>query len=182
MYYATEHHSEAAIPRRLMESIYEFLYDQSVKEVNPAKWRFQVKYHTQILNCDATSDGRTRISFQERDNTATRSDAGDYDLVISATGYERDEHKRILSPLRAIIDGPNITVGVDYQVNFRSGLKRKDTGIWVLHSLATTEDVSKLRARLAKALTKTFRLMIQFIGFLPDAALAWRSHYWRNEN
>lgn len=126
-----------------MTDIYEFLYDQSVKQPDPAKCRFQVRHETNIINCQPTHDGKLEVVFREGGSYNTKSNSDVYDLIISATGYDTSEHQRILSPLRNFIDGKMITVGIDYQVNFRSGLKKRNTGVWLLHSPLDTDEVRK---------------------------------------
>jgi len=124
-----------------MTEIFEFLYDQSVKQPEPAKCRFQVRYSTEITNCKPTDDGRVEIVFQEGGSHSPKPHADVYDLIISATGYDTSEHQRILNPLKNLIDGPKMTVGVDYQVNFRSGIKKRNTGVWLLHSPLDMDEV-----------------------------------------
>jgi hypothetical protein len=126
-----------------MTDIYEFLYDQSVKQPDPAKCRFQVRHKTDIIDCKPAHDGKVEIVFQQGGNYSPKSKSDVYDLIISATGYDTSEHQRILSPLRNLIDGKTITVGIDYQINFRSGLKKRNTGVWLLHSPVDTDEVSK---------------------------------------
>lgn len=126
-----------------MTDIFEFLYDQSVKQPDPTKCRFQVRHSTHIVNCKSRDDGKVEIVFQGGNNSP-KSFSDVYDLIISATGYDTSEHQRILKPLKNLIDGQKITVGVDYQVNFRSGIKKANAGVWLLHSPVDTDEVRKV--------------------------------------
>jgi lysine/ornithine N-monooxygenase len=138
--------SEVVIPRQLTETIYDFLYDQSILNADPRTWQFQVRYRTEVDRCYAGSENKVVLSYREHRHGSVNATVNDteYDLVIAATGYHKHEHERILNPLRELLDGPQgrISVGLDSQVNFRSGVKRKDTGIWLLQPLANTSDVS----------------------------------------
>lgn len=144
---------EAIIPRQLMETIYDFLYDQRVANADPQTWKFQVRYQTQIFNCDTTPEAKIILSIQsleqhggKNDNRGIGFETAEYDLVIAATGYDKCQHERILRPLQPLLDGPaggSISIDIDSQVNFRSGVKRKDVGVWLLHSLADTNEVSQ---------------------------------------
>lgn len=116
--------SGSALPRQLVTEIYDFLYDQSVKQSDPSKCQFQLRHSTDIIDCHPDTDGKVRLSCQHGANATPASQTDAYDLVISATGYDTSEHQRILSPLRHLIDGHKLTVAADYQVNFRSGMKR----------------------------------------------------------
>ncbi|KEF57039.1 uncharacterized protein A1O9_07229 [Exophiala aquamarina CBS 119918] len=137
----TGQETEKPLPRQLLTDIYEFLYDQSVKQPDPAKCRFQVRYSTDILDCKPQNEGRVEMMVQEGGNRSPKSYTDVYDLIISATGYGTSEHQRILKPLRNLIDGQRITVGIDYQVNFRSSLKKRSTGVWLLHSPIDTDEI-----------------------------------------
>lgn len=136
-----------------MTEIYEFLYDQSVKQPDPSKGRFQLRHGTDIISCRAVSDGKIELGFQDRTDLGSGSKSGSYDLVISATGYDTSEHQKILSPLRQFIDGHNITVAADYQVNFRSATKKSNIGVWLLHSPMDTDEVRTLRPLKDRTLT-----------------------------
>lgn len=129
-----------------METIYDFLYDQSVANADPRTWQFQIRYQTQIIGCDTTPEGKVLLSYHERGSSPIEFAAGEaeYDIIIAATGYNKHEHEKILSPLQGLLDGAQgrLSIGSDSQVNFRSGIKRKDTGIWLLQPLADALDVS----------------------------------------
>ncbi|KAK5051560.1 hypothetical protein LTR84_003212 [Exophiala bonariae] len=158
--------SANALPRQLMTEIYDFMYDQSVKQPDSSKCRFQVRHSTSITNCQVTPDNKVELGFQSGATLNLGSKSDIYDLVISATGYDTSEHRRILSPLSQLVDGHNITVAADYQVNFRSGVKKSNTGVWLLHSPIDSDEIddalyqilAQRSARVAQALIEQRKL------------------------
>ncbi len=139
---ASSQGSQSFIQKDLLDHIYDVQYDQSVKEPDPKKWRCQIVYQSQVAGAEKTPAGPVRLVVQIEDGDNLKQEHGEFDLVISATGYERSECKRILAPLTGLLDGHKITVNRDYQVNLRSGSASTKCGVWLQGSLADGEDVS----------------------------------------
>ncbi|EXJ79476.1 hypothetical protein A1O1_08740 [Capronia coronata CBS 617.96] len=133
--------SVSAIDRHLLMSIYEVQYAQSVKESDANKWKFQVKFQHKLVGAEKVANGKVRLSFQRPEFEEQLFGCNIFDLVIAATGYERTEYKKILAPLLGMLDGHQVTVNRDYQVNFRTGSCGVGCGLWLQGALEG-EDVS----------------------------------------
>ncbi|OAG36011.1 hypothetical protein AYO21_09804 [Fonsecaea monophora] len=129
--------SSPPIEPRLLRQIYDTQYDFSVKEPDCNKWRFQIRLQHEVINAEKTVDGRVRLFVQSLENP---NESTTFDAVISATGFEQNAHHRTLQPLKALLDGPSVTVDRDYHINFRKGVLAPGCGIWLQGSLADDGD------------------------------------------
>ncbi|KIX08838.1 uncharacterized protein Z518_03495 [Rhinocladiella mackenziei CBS 650.93] len=138
------HETRSVINCELLKSIYEVQYTQSVKQRDSKKWKCQIKLQSQLLKAEETPDRRIKLSFHPPDPEEAMTDANVFDLVIAATGYERNEYKRLMAPLMDLLDGRQITVNREYNVNFRVGSLAPGCSIWLQGSFADGEDVSPI--------------------------------------
>ncbi|KAK5442715.1 hypothetical protein LTS15_010922 [Exophiala xenobiotica] len=129
-----------AIEDSMLRDLYDSQYRQSVKEADPSRWQYQIKFSHQLAVARKTSSGQIALSLKCLNN-----DEGDYsglfDLVIAATGYDRSGHERTMRQLSDLVDGHHLSVNRDYQVNFRKGLLAEDCGLWLQGSLGEADDV-----------------------------------------
>jgi L-ornithine N5-oxygenase len=129
-----------AIEDGMLRDLYDSQYRLSVKEADPSRWPYQIKFSHQLAAAIKTSSGQIALSLKCLNN-----DEGDYsglfDLVIAATGYDRSGHERIMRQLSDLVDGHNLSVNRDYQVNSRKGLLAEDCGLWLQGSLGEADDV-----------------------------------------
>ncbi|EXJ83974.1 hypothetical protein A1O3_04641 [Capronia epimyces CBS 606.96] len=141
---ATVPEPQSAIDRQLVASIYEIQYGQSVKQADANQWRFQIKLQHRLVGAERTANGQVRLWFQQPESKDQDQDQDQnegrrnvFDLVIAATGYARSEYKKLTQPLVAsgLLDGAQITVDRDYQVNFRSGTCAAGCGLWLQGAL-----------------------------------------------
>ncbi len=130
--------SKSGIDSDLLKAIYEVQYTQSVKEADPSRWQFQIQLGRQLCGAETSPQNKLRLSFD------SLPPQGDFDLVIAATGYERNQHKQLLAPLTAgsLLDGPELSVDREYRVNLRSGVLAPGCGLWLQGSFADGDDVS----------------------------------------
>lgn len=129
----------SAIDRQLLASIYDIQYVQSVKQSDQNKWEFQIKFQHKLVAAERTAAGQVRLSFQLSGYEQGESESNIFDLVIAATGHERTEHRKVLQPLNGLLDGHQITVNRDYELNFRSGACAAGCGIWLQSALEGAE-------------------------------------------
>ncbi|RMD43842.1 hypothetical protein DV735_g1275, partial [Chaetothyriales sp. CBS 134920] len=132
--------SNHAIDDAILMGIYDSQYQQSVKQTDPSKWQYQIKFRQQLVKTTRASNGQVSLSFTSLSDTP-ESFADNFDLVIAATGYDKTGHKPIMQQLSTLIDGHNISVNRDYQINFRSGLLAKDCGVWLQGAFRESDDV-----------------------------------------
>ncbi|KAL2410310.1 L-ornithine N(5)-monooxygenase [Exophiala dermatitidis] len=141
--------TSSAIDRHLLKSIYDIQYTESVKCIDTTKWKCQIRFQHRLTKAEKTANGQIQLSCQPIEYDDDKQVIDVFDLVIAATGYERTEYKKIMEPLLQLLDGRQITVNQDYQVNFRSGSFGARCGLWLLGAIEG-EDVS---ARLPLAVS-----------------------------
>ncbi|OCT47109.1 L-ornithine N5-oxygenase [Cladophialophora carrionii] len=145
--------SSSSIEARLLAQIYDAQYDFSVKEQDPKKWRFQIRFQHEVVHAERTDDGRVRLFVQSPENL---KEPATFDTVISATGFGQHAHYRALKPLQALLDGSSITVDRDYHINLRKAILAPGCGIWLQGSLADGGDqtLAERSRRLAESVLR----------------------------
>lgn len=96
----------------LIESIFKVFYDQKVS--GDLRHRFLRRH--EVRSAQAGPDG---IALSLHDMNRARDCQADYDIVVLATGYEREHHKTLLAPLAPYLG--DLTVDRNYQVNTTPG-------------------------------------------------------------
>jgi L-ornithine N5-oxygenase len=92
-------HTNYACPDlELIEQIFKVLYEQKVRGEN--RHRFLRRH--EVRGVQAGADG---IQLALHDLNAGRDVTARYDAVVLATGYERDQHSRMLAPLAPYLPG-----------------------------------------------------------------------------
>lgn len=160
----------------LIEELYTTMYDQR-RDLGPdeTKWPHRILGGREITNIDtAATGGKVQIKVQQiRDGTISavagpgEEELLDADLIIAATGYQRNAHIDMLkgtwdmlpkaSPgsveFSKGVTGWNVStdqgerklaVGRDYRVNYSSGQISDDAGIWLQGCCEGTHGVSCL--------------------------------------
>ncbi|KAJ4517276.1 hypothetical protein HRR73_004328 [Exophiala dermatitidis] len=127
--------TSSAIDRHLLKSIYDIQYTESVKCIDTTKWKCQIRFQHRLTKAEKTASGQIQLLCQPIEYEDDQQVIDVFDLVIAATGYERTEYKKIMEPLLQLLDGRQITVNQDYQVNFRSGSFSAGCGLWLLGAI-----------------------------------------------
>ena len=140
--------SNNTVDDALLRDLYDLQYQQSVKQADPSKWQYQIKFSHQVSAAQKATAAQVALSFKCLNNDGDYS--GLFDLVIAATGYDKNGHERVMRHLSDLIDGHRISVDRDYQVNFRSGLLAQDCGLWLQGSLGESDDDEALYPILAE--------------------------------
>lgn len=163
----------------LIEHLYERMYEQQRELGGDSKaWPHRILGSSAIAGVEA-SDDKIRLMVRPLSNSTdeetsldgvyTKSDADevlDCDLVIAATGYQRQAHLSMMEDVagllaegpvaqqldtgavrknyEASIAGRPVTVGRDYRVQFAPGKVAAGSGIWLQGCCEGTHGVSQL--------------------------------------
>ena len=129
----------------LIEGLYEKLYRQKLVKPNPRDWTLFLHANSEICGLEegALSFGRRPLHLHVKNMQSgqTRKTSDAYDLVVFATGYQRNPTAGILKDLRPlIVDG---SVLRNYRLRFHPGSVCRDAGVWLQGSCEGTHGVSK---------------------------------------
>lgn len=139
----------------LLEHIYDDMYTQRIKSPSPDDWPRQILTHRSVTSiADIPGDASGRVRLQITNASAAHHKARspaeetlDVDLVLVASGYERDMHEDMLKSVRHLMpggdeQGKRWTVGRDYRVEFEEGAVSEDAGVWLQGCNESTHGVS----------------------------------------
>ncbi|KAI7214193.1 hypothetical protein KC365_g14012, partial [Hortaea werneckii] len=135
----------AVVRLELLEHIYEMLYSYRVQYGNDeTQWPQRILTHRSITGVsDSEVDGHPSVKLHLQNNSGdycARKQSGvetlDVDLIVVASGYQRDSHEDMLQDLRHLMpegDAPEKrwTVRRDYGVEFAEGAVSPDAGLWL---------------------------------------------------
>ncbi|KAI7543067.1 hydroxylase [Hortaea werneckii] len=135
----------AVVRLELLEHIYEMLYSYRVQYGNDeTQWPQRILTHRSITGVsDSEVDGHPSVQLHLQNNSGdycARKQSGvetlDVDLIVVASGYQRDSHEDMLQDLRHLMpegDAPEKrwTVRRDYGVEFAEGAVSPDAGLWL---------------------------------------------------
>ncbi|KAI1407700.1 L-ornithine 5-monooxygenase [Hypoxylon sp. FL1857] len=125
----------------LIERLYEKMYDQR-RELgrDERKWPHRILSATEIVNFDPEN---LRLTVRPIRNGITEDEVLDVDLVIAATGYQRQSHLTMMEDVadllpeatdskdEAKINGRPVRVSRNYSVQFAPGKVSPGSGIWL---------------------------------------------------
>ncbi|RDA90837.1 hypothetical protein CP533_1559 [Ophiocordyceps camponoti-saundersi (nom. inval.)] len=134
----------------LIEELYERMYDQKRRlGADETQWPHRILGGRQIVRLEPSRDEGLAVRVQRVGGGAVEQEEDetlDVDLVIAATGYQRNAHVQMLRavwdmlPKEPAIDGwtvetddgqRNLAVGRDYGIKFQAGAVAEDAGIWL---------------------------------------------------
>ncbi|CAK1363025.1 unnamed protein product [Cercospora beticola] len=128
-----EAHSSPRVDLQTLESLYEAQYTQRLQEPDARKWRFRMQPLSEVVGAKRDEDRVRLVTRNNRTSEVTTGPA--FDLVISASGYERSRDAKLLSAVSPLYDTGALTVDQEYRVNFRRDTVDRACGIWVLGTL-----------------------------------------------
>ncbi|KAK5936708.1 hypothetical protein PMZ80_011079 [Knufia obscura] len=160
---STNKPSSKPINKALLDRVYETQYAQKVKEPDSTKWKFQIKFNQVVTGAEKTSSGQ--IHLTTRDVAMGGQYAGEFDLVIAATGFVRSSTDTLLSSIisKRLLDGPSMTTDGDYAVNLRRGVLDPGVGLWCIGLIGEMETavgegsfkiMAERSARVARSITE----------------------------
>ena len=129
----------------LLEHIYETLYAYHVQYgTDETKWPQRILNHRVVSGVSDTEvDGLSAVKLHMQNNSGqfcARKESGveelDVDLIVVASGYQRNAHEDMLKDLRHLmpegdVPGKRWTVGRNYGVQFEDAAVTPDAGIWL---------------------------------------------------
>lgn len=128
----------------LLEEIYASMYTQRIRHGDEANWPHQILNYRQVKGMtDMTSKKGAAIrldvedhSGEYRANKQSQSETLDVDLVIVASGYQRDVHEDMLRNVRHLMpqggaESEKWSVSRDYDVRFKPDAVSEDAGLWL---------------------------------------------------
>lgn len=112
----------------LIEHLFEKMYDQR-RELGPdeKQWPHRIRGSTELLSCTSLSDDKVQLAIRPLGATDAPQELLDVDLVISATGYQRNGHLAMIDQIECLLpetgrdsQSPSISEH-DYKFNPRVG-------------------------------------------------------------
>lgn len=139
----------------LLEHIYSMLYSYQIQYQSENDWPQQIIPHCNVSGAtDTDIDGEPALRLEIEDSSAiykpshpSHHETLDVDLVVVASGYQRNAHEDILRPVRHLMSGGDDTaklwtVARDYSLEFEHGRVSPDAGIWLQGCNETTHGLS----------------------------------------
>lgn len=121
-----------------LESLYLMRYTQQVAQRDASKWRFQMKYLSEVVEAKQ-EDGNVRLVVKNPQTGEISMVAQAFDVVIAATGYDLAIKRQLIAPIVHMLDGGVMTVDREYRVNFRRDTLARECGLWMLGSLGDVQ-------------------------------------------
>lgn len=130
----------------LLERLYNHMYTQKLHNDNESTWRLKIHPQQEIV---AASDMGSKIGVKVHNIKTGEIDqeSRKLDMLIVATGYQRNMHEEMISGTKFLMAKHNRTktaVNRDYSVQFEEGKVSKDAGIWLQGCNESTHGVSVL--------------------------------------
>ncbi|KAK5169887.1 uncharacterized protein LTR77_005865 [Saxophila tyrrhenica] len=127
----------------LLEELYTLLYSYRIRYSSEDQWPHQILNHRSVTGMNDAVDGQPGVQLHVRNNTGahhadgkSRSEVLDVDLVVVASGYQRNAHEEMLQGIEQLRqqgkDGSSSwEVNRDYSIKFQDGVVERDAGIWL---------------------------------------------------
>lgn len=138
----------------LLEEIYSTLYSYRIQYDDERDWPQQILAHRTVTGMqDVETKQRSRIQLQVQNNSGSyhahhnsREETLDVDLVVVASGYQRNAHEEMLQSLNHLKPADETDrswkVNRDYSVDFEPGSVADDAGIWLQGCNESTHGLS----------------------------------------
>jgi L-ornithine N5-monooxygenase len=138
----------------LLEEIYSSLYTYRIQYDDERDWPQQILPHrtvTGVQDIENKQGSRIQLSIQNDSGNyhlrkQSQPETLDVDLVVVASGYQRNAHEEMLQSLNHLksfhgTDG-SWKVNRDYSVQFKSGTVASDAGVWLQGCNESTHGLS----------------------------------------
>jgi len=88
----------------LIEHLFEKMYDQR-RELGPdeKQWPHRIRGATELLSCTPLGDDKVRLAIRPLGAATVSQELLDVDLVISATGYQRNGHLGMIDQIECLL-------------------------------------------------------------------------------
>ena len=115
----------------LLGRMYENMYHQRLREPDQSKWQFKIVAWEEAVGYEKQSDNRLMLRFRNTANGELSMSESGFDLVIVATGYQRNVHETLLEPARDLLLSNQYAVDRNYRLKFRDNSVKDGCGIWL---------------------------------------------------
>lgn len=126
----------------LLEHLYAKMYEQRLYYASEQDWPFKILPCRRVASVETSNKGKTlRLILESavgggHDIASLGEEALDVDLVVVATGYDRDGHESLLRPARHLMPGGDApgkrwTVARDYRAQVDPRKVSQSAGIWL---------------------------------------------------
>ena len=139
----------------LLEEIYSAMYSYKIQYEEERDWPQQILSHRTVTGMsDVNVGGEPAVQLHIEDDSGnyyakrrSKREILDVDLVVVASGYQRDAHEDMLSGLRHLMPSTDSKidrweVGRDYGIKFKDGTVQPDAGIWLQGCNESTHGLS----------------------------------------
>ncbi|KAL9091394.1 MAG: hypothetical protein Q9159_001478 [Coniocarpon cinnabarinum] len=140
----------------LLEKMYENLYEQHLDHDHKEDWPHQILNHREVTSVETGSEFDAPVRLHISNSNPCHAGAGpakreelDVDVVVVATGYERNLHDRLLTKVQDLKPHKDASklatewqVSRDYRVKFRDGAVSDDAGVWLQGCCEQTHGLS----------------------------------------
>lgn len=132
----------------LIEGLYEKLYRQKLVKPNPRDWTLFLHPSSEIRGLEKGKPGQVErpvhLQVKNMQTGQIRKTSDAYDMVVFATGYQRNPIDGILKDLKPLLlDNQEDPVLRNYRLRFQPGAVRRDAGVWLQGSCEGTHGVSE---------------------------------------
>lgn len=130
----------------LLERLYDEMYVQRLHSEDESTWKFKIHPRQEIIS-GSSHDQKSKIEarIQNLRTGEIQEESRIFDLVMVATGYERNMHEYMLENAKWMMPQEHRTrtlVNRDYSVKFEEGRVSKDAGVWLQGCNESTHGVS----------------------------------------
>lgn len=119
------------VRQELLDRLYENMYHQRLHEPDERKWKYRIISRRIVHGYEKQLNGSLRLQLENTVTGEISHTNACFDLVITATGYLRDVHAKLLEPTKHLLETNGYHVGRDYRVQYRKGEVADDCGVWL---------------------------------------------------
>ncbi|KXJ88608.1 L-lysine 6-monooxygenase (NADPH-requiring)-domain-containing protein [Microdochium bolleyi] len=106
----------------LIEHLFEKMYDQRRElGADEKQWPHRIRGATDLVSCTPLGDDKVRLAIRPVGSPGAKEELLDVDLVISATGYQRNAHLHMINQIESLLpetegaSQASATNGMDYK-------------------------------------------------------------------
>lgn len=137
----------------LLDRLYELMYHQRLDEPDESKWQYKIVPRRAVVGHEKRENGQVRLQLRNTINGTVGLSERSFDLVMVATGYERNAHETMLKSTEDILETSKFDVGRDYRIKYRKDAVADNCGIWLQGCCQNSHGVSSTTSCLCRLLT-----------------------------
>ena len=128
----------------LLDRLYELMYHQRLNEPDESKWRYKIVPRRAVVGHEKHENGQIRLQLRNTINGTVGLSETSFDLVMVATGYERNAHETMLKSTEDILETSKFDVGRDYRIKYKKDAVADNCGIWLQGCCQNSHGVSSM--------------------------------------